>query len=111
MVAVSQSRFSAELRYTPGVAIQAQFGSIELYFDLETHLLAVARYHARGAQGLVDREQRWSDYRAVEGRQFAFTTVTYRRGAKISQSTIQQVTVNPKIDPSVFANPGAAPAK
>lgn len=96
---------------TLGVAIKAQFGSIQLYFDPETHLLAVARYQSRGGQGLTDSEQRWSDYRAIEGRQFAFTTVTYRGGEKFSQSTIQDVTINPKIDASVFANPEAASSK
>lgn len=96
---------------TLGVAVKAPFGSIKLYFDPESHLLAVAKYQSRTGQGAIDSEQHWSDYRAVEGRQFAFTTVTYRDGAKFSESTIQDVTINPKIDASTFANPGAASSK
>jgi zinc protease len=90
---------------TLGVAVQAPFGAIKLYFDSETHLLAAARYQSAGQQGPVDNEQHWSDYRAVEGRQFAFTTTTTRDGAKFSESKVQDVVLNPKLDDALFAKP------
>jgi zinc protease len=90
---------------TTGVAVDAAFGEIKLYFDPATHLLVAARYQSAGAQGASDNEQRWSDYRTVEGRQFAFSTVVYRDGVKYMESTIQQLDLNPKVDDALFAMP------
>jgi hypothetical protein len=87
------------------VAVEAAFGTVKLYFDTATHLLVAARYQSAGSQGASDNEQRWSDYRTVEGRQFAFSTVVYRDGAKYMESTIQQLDLNPKVDDALFAMP------
>ncbi|HXQ26592.1 MAG TPA: pitrilysin family protein [Candidatus Acidoferrales bacterium] len=93
-----------------GVAVQAPGGAIKLYFDPATHLLAAARYESAGPQGGSEEEQRWSDYRAVEGRQFAFSTAVYRNGVKYLESAIGQLSVNPKVDDALFAKPaGASP--
>ena len=94
-----------------GVAVKAQFGAIKLYFDSETHLLAAARYQSAGQQGPVENEQRWTDYRAVEGRQFAFSNSTTRDGAKFSESTVQDVVINPKLDDALFAKPAPSAPK
>jgi zinc protease len=94
-----------EGKKTLGVAVQASFGSIKLYFDTETHLLTAARYQSAGQHGPVENEQRWMDYRAVEGRQFAFSTIISRDGGKFSESTVQDVVVNPKLDEALFAKP------
>jgi predicted Zn-dependent peptidase len=93
-----------------GVALNGQFNGVKLYFDSATHLLAAARYQSMGPQGPLDNEQRWSDYRTVEGRQFAYTTVIYRNGSRFLESTVQNVTVNPKVDDSIFSRPTPAPA-
>jgi len=93
-----------------GVAVQAPFGDVKLFFDPTTHLLAAARFESMGQQGPVESEQHWSDYRAVDGRQFAFATVTYRDGKKFMESSYQDVKVNLPADPSLFTKPEAAPA-
>jgi predicted Zn-dependent peptidase len=93
-----------------GVVLDGQFKGVKMYFDAATHLLAAARYQSMGPQGPLDNEQRWSDYRAVEGRQFAYTTVIYRNGSKFLESTVQNVSVNPKVDDSIFSRPAPAPA-
>lgn len=93
---------------TMGVAIEGPFGPLKLYFYPDTHLLAAARFQSAGEHGPSDNEQRWSDYRAVEGKLFAFSTVIYRDGAKFFESTIQDVQLNPAIDESLFAKPKAA---
>ena len=72
---------------TLGVAVSGSFGAVKLYFDPTTHLLAAARYQSATDHGLSDNEQHWSDYRNVEGRQFAFATDTYRDGAKLFESS------------------------
>ena len=93
---------------TLGVSIDGAFGPVKLYFDPATHLLSAARFQSVAAQGTSDNEQRWSDYRTVEGRVFAFSTVTYRDGAKFFESTIQNVQLNLTLDESLFAKPGPA---
>jgi hypothetical protein len=95
---------------TLGVALEGPFGPLKLYFYPDTHLLAAARFQSAGEHGPSDNEQRWSDYRPVEGKLFAFSTVIYRDGAKFFESTIQDVQLNPAIDESLFAKPkDAAP--
>lgn len=84
-------------------------GAITLYFDSTTHLLAEAKYLSAGMQGPEQNDQRWSDFREVEGRQFPFRSVTYRGSAKFTDSTVQEIHINPTLDPSLFAKP-AAPA-
>lgn len=96
---------------TAGVAVQAPFGAIKLYFDPATHLLAAARYQSTRQHGIVENEQYWSDYRAVDGRQFAFTTVIIRDGVKFVESTIQEISLNPKLEDSLFAMPQAPAVK
>jgi zinc protease len=96
---------SIDGKTTLGVAVQAPFGSIKLYFDTETHLLAAARYQSAGQHGPVENEQRWTDYRGVEERQFAFSTIISRDGGKFSESTVQDVVVNPKLDDALFSKP------
>jgi zinc protease len=94
-----------------GVAITGAFGAVKLYFDPATHLLAAARYQSVSDHGSSDNEQHWSDYRNVEGRQFAFATDTYRDGAKLFESTVKTVQINPKLDEALFVKPEAsAPA-
>jgi zinc protease len=92
---------------TLGVAISGSFGAVKLYFDPTTHLLAAARYQSVNDHGSSDNEQHWSDYRNVEGRQFAFATDTYRDGAKLFESAVQSVQINPKLDEALFAKPAA----
>lgn len=93
------------------VAVRASFGKVTLFFDAATHLLAAARFQSTGPQGPVETEQRWSDYRTIEGRQFAFSNVTYRGGAKFLESTVSDLKINPPVDDSLFAKPAAAPGK
>jgi zinc protease len=95
---------------TLGVAVQAPFGNVKLFFDPETHLLSAARFQSTGQQGPVESEQHWSDYRPVEGRQFAFATATYRDGKKFIESNVAEVKVNPPADQSLFVKPEVAPA-
>ena len=96
---------------TVGVAVEAPFGAIKLFFDPATHLLAAARYQSARQHGFADNEQQWSDYRTVDGRQFAFSTVIYRDGKKFVESTIQELSLNPKLEDSLFAMPQATASK
>ncbi|MGA7623615.1 MAG: pitrilysin family protein [Candidatus Acidiferrales bacterium] len=92
-----------------GVAVNASFGEVELYFDPATHLLAAARYKSANEHGQSDNEQHWTDYRDVEGRQFSYATETYRDGTKLFESVVHTVEVNPKVDEALFTKPEATP--
>jgi zinc protease len=92
-----------------GVVVQMPFAALKLYFDPDSHLLAAARYESKGEQGEVENEQHWSDYRNVDGRQFAFATETYRGGLKLFESVVDGVQINPNVDPAIFAKPAEAP--
>ncbi|MGB0002570.1 MAG: pitrilysin family protein [Candidatus Acidiferrales bacterium] len=94
-----------------GVQLEAPFNSVKLYFDPNTHLLAAAHYQSEGQHGMVDNDQRWGDYRTVDGKQFAYMTTIYRDGAKFLESHVEQVSLNPKIDESLFVKPEAPAAK
>ncbi len=96
---------------TQGVAVDGAFGSLKLYFDETTHLLAAARYQSASEQGFNNNEQRWSGYKPLDGKQFAYNTVTYRNGVKFFESSIQNVQVNPKVDDALFVKPAAAAGK
>ena len=93
-----------------GVAVDGEFGAVKLYFDPGTHLLAAARFQSTGENGPRNNEQHWSDYRALDGGQFAYATDTYTDGAKRFDSMVQSVQVNPKIDDTLFAKPAEVPA-
>jgi zinc protease len=97
---------------TQGILVHGgQFEGLKLYFDSETHLLAAARYQSAGPNGASDNEQRWSDYKIVEGRQFAHSIVIFRDSVKLAETTVHDLTLNPKLDDSLFAKPEAATAK
>lgn len=85
------------------------YGPIKLFFDSATHLLVEAQFTALGMQGREPSDERWSDFRTVEGRQLPFQSVTYRSGIKFSEATLEEVHLNPPVDPSSFSKPGAAP--
>ena len=88
----------------------APFGTVKLYFDSSTHLLVEAKYNSMGMQGPEPADERWSDFHAVEGRQFPFQFVTYRSGAKYTDSTVEEIHINTPVDPSVFVK-SASPAQ
>jgi zinc protease len=97
---------------TLGVAVQLPFAALKLYFDPDSHLLVAARYQSKGEEGDVENEQHWSDYRNVDGRQFAFATETNRKGLKLFDSMVESVKINPVVDPAIFTKPAdLSPAK
>jgi len=94
---------------TLGVAVQLPFAALNLYFDPDSHLLVAARYQSKGEEGDVENEQHWSDYRNVDGRQFAFATETNRKGLKLFDSMVESVKINPVVDPAIFTKPADLP--
>lgn len=85
-------------------------GPVKLYFDSTSHLLVEAKYTSTGMQGPEQADERWSDFRTVEGRQFPYQSVTFRSGSKYTDATVQEIHINPPLDPSLFAKPAASPS-
>ncbi len=94
-----------EGKKTVGVQWNAPFGEVKLYFDPETHLLVAARFRQLTQQGPTDAEQRWSDYKSVEGLQLAHASTVFHEGAKFSSSTLKEVKLNTKPDAAIFEKP------
>lgn len=80
-------------------------GPVKLYFDPETHLLAAAHFNSLSLQGSSETDQRWSDFRPVDGRQYPFHTIVYRDGSKFSETSVQTIQVNTRPDLSLFSRP------
>lgn len=86
----------------------ASFGTIKLYFDSTTHLLIAAKFESTGMQGTEDSDEHWNDFRTVEGLQFPYQSVLNRSGQKFTDSTVQEVRLNPALDPALFTKPGSS---
>ena len=80
-------------------------GRTKLYFDPAAHRLVGARYRQVTVQGAVETLQWWSDFRAVDGVQFPFHWLNFRDGTKFSETTVQEIKLNPKPDPALFSKP------
>ncbi len=95
------------------VSWQAGAAGVKLYFDPQSHLLVAARYQQVSPQGTVEVFQVWSDFRPLSGAAAAgltglvypFHSVTYHEGSKFAESDVQEVKVNTKPAPGVFAPP------
>ncbi|MGH9704249.1 MAG: M16 family metallopeptidase, partial [Candidatus Acidiferrales bacterium] len=86
---------------------KAPFGAMKLYFDPSTHQLVGSHFRQVGQQGAAEVEQHWSAFKTVEGIQLPFSVVVLRDGTKYSETTTEEVKLNPALDPSIFAKPKA----
>ncbi len=64
-----------------------------------------ARFFSASQQGPAETLQVWDDYRAVDGVQFPFHTVTYQNGVRHSEIFVQQVRFNQPMEAPLFAKP------
>lgn len=87
------------------VAWQAPSGKVDLFFDAESKLLIGARFKARTMQGEMDEERRWSDFKEVDGVQFAMRSQTYRNGELANDIVISDLKFNTPMGAKVFAKP------
>ncbi len=78
---------------------------VRLYITGEL-LIARQGYAAMGPDGQrVPTEERYSDYRAVNGIRVPFQTQVVRDGSPLLTRTLTTVTFNQRIDPTLFARP------
>ena len=74
--------------------------------DAETGLIAKQTYVA-GSPGQPIIEERFSEYRPIEGVQFAFTATVRSGGRSILERHINSIKINAPIDPALFKRPGS----
>jgi hypothetical protein len=75
-----------------------------LYIDPATGLVARQNYVA-GGPGQPIVEERFSDYRAVDGIQIAFTAGVRQAGQLVLERHVSEIHINAPIDPSLFKRP------
>ncbi len=75
-----------------------------LYIDPETSLISKQTYIAGGAgQPLI--EEIYSDYRAVDGVQFAFVATLRRGGQPVLERRVTGIEINTRLEPTLFKRP------
>jgi zinc protease len=77
---------------------------VVLYVDPETHLVTRQTYVA-GGPGSPLVEEIFSDYRAVDGVQIAFTAVVRRGGQPVLERRITDFSIKSAFEPSLFKRP------
>jgi hypothetical protein len=80
------------------------FDPMVLYIDPDTHLIAQQTYVA-GAPGQPLVEERFGDYKAVDGVQIAFTATVRRGDQTLLERTVSDITINAPLDPALFKRP------
>jgi zinc protease len=77
---------------------------VVLYIDPDTSLVSKQTYVAGGVgQPLI--EEIYSDYRVVDGVQFAFAATLRRGGQPVLERHVTGITVNAPLDPALFRRP------
>jgi hypothetical protein len=77
---------------------------VVLSIDPQTGLIAKQTFVAGGPGGQLI-EERFSDYRAVEGIQVPFTTTAFGSGRPLGERQVTRITFNAPIDPALFRRP------
>jgi zinc protease len=75
-----------------------------LYIDPETNLVAKQTFVA-GGQGRALVEEEFSDYRAVDGVQIAYTTVVRIHGEPTLERRVTEFALNGSLSPALFKRP------
>jgi hypothetical protein len=78
---------------------------IVLYIDPETSMVR-KRLFAVDAPGRPLVEEQFSDYRDVDGMQFAFQA-TQKVGPLLVERKVTEIKINPPIDPALFRRPAS----
>lgn len=77
-----------------------------LYVDPETSLVAKQTYVA-GGPGQPIIEEAFSDYRAVDGVQIAFTANVRQSGQPVLERRLLEIKINPPVNPALFQRPAS----
>ena len=85
------------------VVEHAKFKPVTLYFDKKSGLLVKLTHKSTEEGAEVDREETYSDYKAVQGVQVPHKEVSTKNGKKEAELTVEKVELLEKVDDSEFA--------
>lgn len=86
-------------------------GPVRLLIDPVNGLVLGERYAVHLPGGMVDAEERYSDYRDVDGVMVPFTTTLRRGGSVVAERKLKTVRFNVSIPPETFVKPQPASNK
>jgi predicted Zn-dependent peptidase len=76
--------------------------SFHLYLSRQEMLPLGLKYKTIGQQGPTEVEERYSDYRKVEGIMLPFKVVTLEKGEKASEVVVNNCTINAQLNETLF---------
>ena len=79
---------------------------VVLYIDPGTFRVS-RQTHVPGGAGDPMIEERFSDYREVDGIWIAFAAEVRRGGERIIERRVTEIAINPSLDPSLFQRPAS----
>ena len=80
--------------------------SSTLSIDPDSGLIAKQTFIARGPGGQLI-EERFSDYRTIDGVQVPFTTRAFGGGRQLGERQVTSISFNKPIDPALFKRPSS----
>jgi hypothetical protein len=86
-------------------------GPVRLLIDPSSGLVVAERYTVHLPGGVVEAEERYSDYRKVEGVMVPFTTALGRGGSTVAERKLKTVAFNVTLPSDIFVKPTPAPNK
>ncbi len=87
---------------THGFSITDNEGYTTAFFtDTNTHRLLKIAYTLQG----VPREEYFSAYQEVDGLHIPFQVEVFQDGQQVMRATLEEVTINPSLDPALFEIP------
>lgn len=89
------------------VDVNADGAPTKWFVDAKTAHLVRAIFQTNTMQGPANRQIDFSDYRAVDGINFAHKRVTTDNGTQTQEAEIQEIKINPAIDPKLFEKPAS----
>jgi len=73
-----------------------------LYIESATQLPLGIKYTTVGQTGPTEVEERYEEYRAVNGIQIAWKTLGYEKDEKVSQTSLETAVLDGPVDPAIF---------
>lgn len=76
--------------------------SYHLFIDAATHLPLAIQYTTLSQQGPTEVEERYEEYRPVNGIQVAWKTLGFEKGQKVSETLLETAVLDGPVDLTVF---------
>ena len=89
--------------------VNADGAQTRWFVDPKTGHIIRSRYQGVTPNGPAEVQSDFSDFKAVDGITFPFSTKQFQNGEESANIQLKDVTVNPTVDPKMFDKPPASP--